>query len=105
MRDGGAHLWAAALIASTRKSRIDRPCARRLSHTVSIRSTKSDPVRLADPKEFFRQSTAFRSARSARQCRVPDYAASGTHTDGAARRSLIRIDGDEMRRPAPTRTK
>ena len=60
-------LEAAGLVRMhcSKKSRIDRPCARRLSQTVSIRSTKSDPVWLAEPKEFFRQSTAFRSARSA----------------------------------------
>jgi hypothetical protein len=33
----------------SKKWRIDRPCARRLSQTVSIRSTKGDPVRLAEP--------------------------------------------------------
>ena len=50
---------------------------------MSIRSTKRDPAALAEPYELFRQSTAFRSALSAMQCRVPDYAASGarrTHT-------------------------
>jgi hypothetical protein len=46
------------------------PCTLRLSHTVSIRSTKSDPSRLADPKEFFRQSTAFCRARSATSFRA-----------------------------------
>ena len=61
----------------SRKSRIDRPCARRLSQTVSIRSTKRDPAALAEPNEPFRHNTAFRSALSAMQCRAPGYAASG----------------------------
>jgi len=50
--DGIVRPRGVALIASTRKSRIDRPCARRLSQTVSIRSTKSDPARLAEPLNF-----------------------------------------------------
>jgi hypothetical protein len=49
----------------TKKSKIDRPCARRVSQTVSIRSAKREPQRLAEPKEFFRQRAAFRTARSA----------------------------------------
>jgi hypothetical protein len=61
----GTRARVGALIAATRKSRIDRPCARRLSHTVSIRSTKRYPARLADPYELFLHRTAFRSALSA----------------------------------------
>jgi len=44
---------------SSRKSRIERPWARRLSQTVSIRSTKRLPSGDAEPKEHFLQRTAF----------------------------------------------
>jgi hypothetical protein len=65
-----------ARIDCSRKSRIDRSCARKLSLTVSMRSAKRDPARLAEPYEPFLQRTAFLSERSAAICRVQDYAAS-----------------------------
>jgi hypothetical protein len=44
---------------------MDLPCARRLSHTGSILSTKREPATLAEPKEPLHHSTALRGARSA----------------------------------------
>ena len=40
-----------ARIACSTKSRIDRPCARRLSLTVSIRSANRDPAALCEPND------------------------------------------------------
>lgn len=48
----------------SRNTKIDRPCARRLAQTVSIRSTKRDPAGLADPNDPLRHKMAFRIARS-----------------------------------------
>ena len=52
-RDGGRAFARRARIVFSENSSIDRPCARRLSHTVSIRSAKRDPHRLAEPKDVF----------------------------------------------------
>ena len=44
-RDGAGCCRAAALIASTRKARIDLPCARRLSQTVSYQARLNSTTR------------------------------------------------------------
>ncbi len=55
----------ATLHAVVRNLNTSRPCWRRLSATVRIRSTNSLPVLLCVPKDFLRQRTARRSGRSA----------------------------------------
>jgi hypothetical protein len=64
-RDGCTPPVSRARIDGSRKSRIERSCAHRLSLTVSMHSAERDLARLAEPNEPLRHRTALRSERSA----------------------------------------